>query len=113
MTDPSQSRDTARRGNLFDVLRYRDFRLYWIGDFRSHLGDSLQQTAVSWLLYEITHSPLTLGLNGAFRAVPMILLGLFGGTLADRVDRRRVLLVTQTILMMLALLLGVLDQKGH
>jgi MFS family permease len=113
MTDPSQSRDTARRGNLFDVLRYRDFRLYWIGYFISHIGDSMQQTAITWLLYEITNSPLKLGLNGAFRAVPMILLGLFGGTLADRFDRRRVLLVTQTILMVLALLLGFLDQKGH
>ena len=113
MTDPSQSRDTARRGNLFDVLRYRDFRLYWIGYFISHIGDSMQQTAVTWLLYEITNSPLKLGLNGAFRAVPMIVLGLFGGTLADRFDRRRVLLVTQTILMVLALLLGLLDQKGH
>src|SRR5262245_1565279 len=113
MTDPSQSRDTARRSNLFDVLRYRDFRLYWIGYFISHVGDSMQQTAVTWLLYEITNSPLKLGLNGAFRAVPMILLGLFGGTLADRFDRRRVLLVTQSILMVLALLLGLLDQKGH
>ena len=113
MTDPLQSRDTARRGNLFDVLRYRDFRLYWIGYFISHIGDSMQQTAVTWLLYEITNSPLKLGLNGAFRAVPMIVLGLFGGTLADRFDRRRVLLVTQTILMVLALLLGLLDQKGH
>ncbi len=113
MADRSESRDTARAGSLFDVLRYRDFRLFWIGYFISHIGDSMQQTAVSWLLYELTKSPLQLGLNGAFRAVPMILLGLFGGTLADRFDRRRVLLVTQSILMVLALLLAFLDQEGH
>ena len=73
----------------------------------------MQQTAVSWLLYDMTKSPLQLGLNGAFRAVPMIVLGLFGGTMADRFDRRRLLLFTQTILMALALILGYLDQTGR
>src|ERR671925_1264075 len=97
----------------FAPLRFRDFRLFWIGHFISRVGDSMQQTAISWLLYDMTESPLQLGLNGAFRALPMILLGLFGGALADRFDRRRVLLCTQTILMFLAVLLGLLDRTGH
>ena len=97
----------------FAPLRFRDFRLFWIGHFISRVGDSMQHTAISWLLYDMTESPLQLGLNGAFRALPMILLGLFGGALADRFDRRRVLLCTQTILMFLAVLLGLLDRTGH
>ncbi len=100
-------------GGAFAPLRFRDFRLFWIGTFISRVGDSMQQTAISWLLYDMTHSALQLGLNGAFRALPMILLGLFGGTLADRFDRRRVLLFTQTILMVLAIVLGVLDWSGQ
>jgi len=95
------------------ALRYYDFRLFWFGHFISHVGDSMQQTAVSWLLYDLTQSPLQLGLNGIFRAVPLILLGFFGGTIADRFDRKRLLLVTQIILMVLALLLGFLVHSGQ
>ncbi len=97
----------------FAAFRFRDFRLFWIGYFVSQVGNSMQQMAVSWLLYDMTNSALQLGLNGAFRAVPMIILGLFGGTIADRFDRRRVLFLTQTILMVLAFLLGFLTQTEH
>lgn len=97
----------------FAPLRFREFRLFWIGYFISRIGDSMQQTAISWLLYDLTRSPLQLGLNGAFRALPMIVLGLFGGTIADRFDRRRILLFTQSILMLIALLLGFLAQTGR
>ena len=91
-------------------LRFREFRLFWIGHFISRIGDSMQQTAISWLLYDLTRSPLQLGLNGAFRAVPLVAFGLFGGTIADRFDRKRILLCTQTLLMFLAALLGFLAQ---
>ena len=94
----------------FSAFQFRDFRLFWIGYFISQIGNSMQQMAVSWLLYTMTNSPLKLGVNGAFRAAPMIVLGLFGGTLADRFDRRRVLFCTQTVLMFLAFLLGFLVQ---
>src|ERR1044072_3013373 len=97
----------------FVAFRFREFRLFWIGYYISQVGNSMQQMAVSWLLYDITKSALQLGLNGAFRAVPMIVLGLFGGTIADRFDRRRVLFVTQTLLMILAFLLGFLAQTGY
>ena len=53
-------------GGLFAPLRYRDFRLFWIGHFISRVGDSMQQTAISWLLYDMTASALQLGINGAF-----------------------------------------------
>jgi MFS family permease len=97
-------------GSPFSAFRFRDFRLFWIGYFISQIGNSMQQMAVSWLLYTMTNSPLKLGVNGAFRAAPMIVLGLFGGTLADRFDRKRVLFITQTFLMLLAFLLGFLVQ---
>jgi MFS family permease len=97
----------------FSPLRFREFRLFWIGHFISRIGDSMQQTAVSWLLYELTRSPLQLGLNGAFRAVPLVAFGLFGGTIADRFDRKRILLCTQITLMFLAFILGFLAQTGR
>jgi MFS family permease len=73
----------------------------------------MQMTATNWLLYQLTDSPLQLGLNGVFRAVPAIALGLVSGTFADRYDRRWMLLWTQFILSLLALALGLLDQSGN
>ncbi len=113
MSDITESSLPRSDNGKFLAFRFREFRLFWIGYFISQVGNSMQQMAVSWLLYDMTRSPLQLGLNGAFRAVPMILLGLFGGTIADRFDRRRVLLVTQTLLMIQAVLLGFLAQTGY
>ena len=70
-------------------------------------------TATNWLLYQLTDSPVQLGLNGIFRAIPAIGFGLISGTLADRYDRRRLMLWTQLLLGLLALGLGVLDHSGH
>ena len=102
--------DRPEKDGPFVAFRFRDFRLFWIGYFISQIGNSMQQMAVSWLLYDLTKSPLKLGVNGAFRAAPMIVLGLFGGAIADRLDRRRVLFFTQAFLMLLAFLLGFLVQ---
>ena len=96
----------------FAALHFRDFRLFWISLFVSNIGTWMQMTAINWLLYELTHSPVQLGLNGLFRAIPAISLGLFSGTVADRYDRKILLLATQTIFMLLALTLGLLDQTG-
>ncbi len=104
--------DTTAPQSPFAALHYRDFRLFWTGLFISNVGSWMQITAISWLLYEITHSPLQLGLNGLFRAIPTICFGLLGGTITDRYDRRRLLLFTQVILMLLAFLLGLLAQTG-
>ncbi len=78
------------------ALRFRDFRLLWAGQFVSMLGTQMQTVALSWLVYELTGSPAQLGGMALARAIPTISLSLFGGTLADQVDRRRLLLVTQT-----------------
>lgn len=113
MEDVPESPHPRPADGPFVAFRFRDFRLFWVGYFISQIGNSMQQMAVSWLLYDMTRSALQLGLNGAFRAVPMIALGLFGGTIADRFDRRRVLFLTQTVLMIFAFLLGFLAQTGH
>lgn len=77
-------------------LRHRDFALYWAGLSVSSVGDWMETTTTAWLLYEITGSPLLLGLWGGTRAAAIVVFGLIGGTLADRVPRRRLLLITQS-----------------
>src|SRR5574341_2358271 len=95
------------------ALRYRDFRLFWSGQLISNIGTWMQMTATSWLLYQLTASPVLLGLNGIFRAIPAIGLGLVSGTFADRYDRRWLLLWTQVTLGLLSLCIGILDRVGH
>jgi len=111
MTDRQPSGSAAGKlSGPFAALHFRDFRLFWIGLFISNVGTWMQMTAISWLLYDLTNSPLQLGLNGVFRAIPAIGLGLFGGTMADRYDRKRLMLITQVTSMLLAFSLGVLAQ---
>src|SRR5919109_1254479 len=107
-TDPSPRAD----GRLA-AFRYRDFRLFWTSLFISNVRTWMQMTATNWLLYQLTNSPVQLGLNGVFRAIPSIAFGLFSGTFADRYDRRWLLLWTQVVLGLLALGLGVLDHSGN
>jgi MFS family permease len=95
------------------AFRYRDFRLFWTSVFVSNIGTWMQTTTTNWLLYQLTGSPLQLGLNGVFRAIPSIVLGLVSGTFADRYDRRKLLLLTQTVSGLLAFSLGLLDQTGN
>ena len=94
------------------ALRERNFVLYVIGQFTSRLGDWIELTAVSWILYELTNSPLLLGLSGVFRALPVIVLGLFGGAIADRVPRRPLLVFTESTMLVGSLTIGVLAATG-
>src|SRR5919109_950626 len=102
-TDPS-----PRASGRLAAFHYRDFRLFWASLFVSNIGTWMQMTATNWLLYQLTGSPIQLGLNGVFRAIPAINLGLISGTLADRYDRRRLMLGTQLLLALLALGLALL-----
>jgi len=94
-------------------LRHRDFFLYWSGLTVSQIGDAMETTTTAWLLYEITKSPVLLGLGGGIRALAIILFGLIGGALADRVDRRRTLLVVQSAFAVSSLVLGALVVTGQ
>ena len=93
-------------------MQHRDFRLLWAGRIVSALGAQMQIVAVGWHVYDITGSPFSLGLIGVFRAGAAILFSLAGGALADAVDRRRLLLITQPVLMLTALGLAVTTMAG-
>ncbi len=111
MTTDSSEPNPQTVGRLA-AFRYRDFRLFWLSLFVSNVGTWMQMTATNWLLYQLTDSAFQLGLNGLFRAVPAIFLGLISGTFADRYDRKRLLLWTQLALALLTLGLAVLDHSG-
>ncbi|MBA2689459.1 MAG: MFS transporter [Burkholderiales bacterium] len=90
------------------ALRERNYVLYVVGQFTSQLGNWIELTAVSWILYEMTNSPVLLGLSGLFRATPVILFALFGGAIADRVPRRFLLLLTESTMLIASLTMGLL-----
>lgn len=77
------------------AFRHRDFRLFWGGFSVSAIGSQFTTVAMAWQIYELTDSPLQIGLLGLVRAVPQMLLFLVGGLLADAFDRRRLLIVCQ------------------
>jgi len=80
---------------LFRAFSYRDFRLLWFGAFTSSSGTWMQEAAQSWVLLQLTNNPFFLGLNGFLSTAPILLFTLIGGVIADRVDRRRILVTSQ------------------
>lgn len=95
------------------ILAERDFGLFWSSLLVSSVGTQISTVTIAWQVYEITNSPFQLGLTGLFRALPVIIFSLTGGLLADRMDRRRLLMVTQGLAMILAFILGLLTSTGH
>jgi MFS family permease len=83
-------------------LRHRNFRLLFAGSVISHTGDFAQSMAQSWLVWTMTSSPFLLGLIGFCQAAPRLILGAIGGALVDRLDRRKLLLLTQNLAMIQA-----------
>jgi len=96
----------------FSPLRLRNFRIYLGGQAVSLVGTWMQITAQSWVVWEISHSSAALGIVGMFSFLPILLLGPLAGVLADRLDRRRILLLSQTTAMVQAFLLALLVQTG-
>ena len=92
----------------FSPLAVRNFRLYFIGQTLSVSGTWMQRVAQSWLVLELTGSGTAIGLVTAVQFLPMLLLAPFGGVIADRFDKRRLLLVTQAVAAVLATALGLL-----
>jgi len=88
------------------AFKYRDFRVLWFGAFTSTVGNWMQQVAQSWLVFELTKSSFYLGLDYLFGQLPILLLTLIGGVVADRHDRRYVLLASQVIQMATAFTLA-------
>lgn len=100
-------------GRPLGALRYRDFRLFYFALVVAALGGQIQSTANMWLIYELTDSPLHVGLTGVARGIPILLFSLMGGIIADRLDRLRLILTTQAILGSLSLSLAALTATGH
>src|SRR3989454_12385583 len=95
------------------ALRHRDFRLFWIGQLVSQVGTWMQSVAQAWLVLELTHSPLQLGIVSALQFTPILLLSPVGGALSDRFAKRRVLLVSQTAMQLQAFVLAALVWSGR
>ena len=95
------------------ALGHRDFRLFWCGQLVSLIGTWMQSVGQSWLVLELTNSPFRLGLIGALQFGPILLFSFVSGAISDRVRKRRLLLGTQTALMVQAFTLAALVWSGH
>lgn len=105
-------RPPAGRLEMFRALRYRDYRLFWLGQLAAVMGQNMQHVAMYWLVLELTGSPLLVGLTGLSNAVPGIAFSFLGGALADRMDRRRLLLYAQVAQGLVYLGLGIVVAMG-
>jgi MFS family permease len=108
------------RTSMLAALEYRDFRLFWFGLVVSNIGSWMQIYGLGWLVVQLAIrdgagnlAPLYLGVVGLARAIPGIAFGLFGGVVADRADRRRLLIVTQSSAAVIAGILAVLTITEH
>jgi MFS family permease len=97
---------------LLAPLRHRDYRIFCCGLLLSSIGSQFTTVAIAWQIYELTDSPLQLGLIGLARGVPQVVMLLFGGLLADAVNRRKVMLCTQSALFMVSALLALTTFAG-
>lgn len=106
------SESIYKRPSSFSSLRHRDFRLLWSGQVVSVIGSQMQLAAINWHIYLLTGSPLALGIVGACRAIPIILCSLAGGVVADVVDRRRLMMVTQSVMLLCSATLALITFSG-
>lgn len=96
----------------FIALRHRNYRLFFFGQMISLIGTWMQTTAQAWLVLELTHSAWLLGLVGALQFLPVMVLSLFGGVLADRLPKRTALLFTQSFALVQATVMWILVATG-
>lgn len=95
-------------GKVFKAFTYRDFRLLWLGACFSSIGTWMQTLAQSWLVYDISKDPFMLGLDSFLGQIPIFMFSLIGGVVADRFDRRHILLWSQVVQMACAFVLATL-----
>lgn len=96
----------------FRSLRVRNYRAWFIGQTVSMSGTWMQTVAQGWLVYSLTHNALYLGLTAALQYLPILVFGTYGGVISDRLDKRHVLLVTQTLFMAQAIALFAVVATG-
>ena len=97
---------SSRLPHMVRALRHRNFRNFWIGNFLSNIGTWMQNIAQGWLVLVLTNSPFWLGVVSFAAAVPMLIFALLGGVIADQVDKRRLIMVTQSAMMVFAFVLA-------
>jgi MFS family permease len=101
------------RTQRFPALSHPAFRYYIVGGFISNVGNQLQAWAIAWHIFELTGSSLMVGTLGLVRVGPLLLFSLFGGVIADQFDRRKVMLLTQSMMALIALGLAALELSGR
>src|SRR5215469_9678569 len=116
--DPGEAQPVLTSGSrsgrrTFDSLRSANFRLFAAGQVVSNTGSWMQRVAQDWLVLQLTHdSGTALGITTGLQFLPLLLFSLWGGVIADRYPKRRILMVTQTVMGALALVLGILSLTG-
>lgn len=111
MSEPAGER-RVKLSTTFRALQHRNFRLFFAGQFISLIGTWMQTVAQSWLVYKLTGSVILLGLIGFAGQIPVFLLASFGGTIADRYNRHKILIFTQSCAMVFAFILATLTLTG-
>jgi len=106
----SRSADIARSGrrHVFSSLRIRNYRVYFVGQVISRMGTWMQRFAQSWLVYELSNNATVVGVAVALQSVPSLFAGPYSGLVADRFDKRRLMIGLQSMMAVLAIVLGVL-----
>jgi MFS family permease len=117
MNRPQKSRfgltpQLDRLRSTFSSLGNRDYRFYWVGLLASSTGQQMQLVVRGWLVYELTDSPLALGLVSAGAGIPILVFSLFGGVIVDRFDKRKLLVITQSVTGVATLCVAVLISTG-
>ncbi len=113
---PSRARPVRAPGRppkTFRALQHRNFRLYFTGQLISVAGTWMQTVAQAWLVYELSHSELMLGVVGFAAAIPALLVSPWAGVVVDRVNKRNLIVVTQAAAMVLAFILAALTFTGN
>src|ERR1700741_3543632 len=104
--------ETLTVPRVFKAFEYRDFRLMWFGACMSSIGTWMQIVAQGWLIYRLSHSAFLLALDQFLAGIPIFLFSLIGGVVADRTERRKILLISQYIQMASAATLTILVALG-
>ena len=97
----------------FKAFKYRNFRLFFPGLFLSQIGVWLQNIAISWLVYDMTKSAMTMGTVLFFNAIPLFVLSPFAGVLVDKFNRKSLLFIVQILYSIQAFLMTILTLTGH
>ncbi|MER7716875.1 MFS transporter [Streptomyces flaveolus] len=113
LSKPAKAPHAPRRTSMFASLKVRNYRLFFLGQVVSNIGTWMQRIAQDWLVLSLTGSSAAVGITTALQFLPMLLFGLYGGVLVDRLRKRPTLLVTQSAMALTALALAALTLTGQ